>query len=142
MSHTVFSANFPPKNRPDNSDLGILDIEITSQAGVSVLDPNTAAVTASTGELPFGAPMPDVHSTISGRPAYRFRTDDIEMALAPDELLRLWQRDLHSNEYFQLRNEFGVFFEIHDDFYAEDTGEAIQPMFERPEVGEIPKEVD
>jgi hypothetical protein len=128
MGNTVFSREFPPKNRPDSSSLGVLDIEITSQSGVTVLDPNTAAMTAAEGTLPFGAPLPDLPSTLSGRPAYRFRTDEVEMALAPDELLRLWQRNLHPGEYVKLREAFGIFFEIHDDFYVEETGEAVQPM--------------
>lgn len=128
MKITQFSTQYPPKNRPTQTDLSILDIEITSTEGRIVYDPNTAAMTAASGQLPLGDPLPDVGSTISGKPAYKFRTTEVEMALTPDELLRLWRRDLRPDEYFKLREVFGVFFEIHDDFYDEEEGYAIQPM--------------
>ena len=128
MHITTFSNQYPPLNRPMETNLSVLHLEITSTQGVKILDPNGAAMTAAEGQLPFGEPLADLPSTISGKPAYRFRTNEVEMALTPDELLRLWQRNLRPDEYFRLREQFGVFFEIHDDFYDEDDGSAIQPM--------------
>jgi hypothetical protein len=128
MKVTQFSRQYPPKNRPTETDLSFLDIEITSSDGRSVYDPNTAAMTAASGKLLFGEPLPEILSDISGKSAYKFRTMEVEMALTPDELLRLWRRDLRPEEFFKLRDKFGVFFEIHDDFYDEEDGYAIQPM--------------
>ncbi|MBC8741700.1 hypothetical protein F6X40_34630 [Paraburkholderia sp. UCT31] len=83
-------------------------------------------------ELPFGDPLL-LPSVLSGMPSYILRTSEIELALAPRELLRLWRRNLRPDEFFKLRDTYGVFFEIHDDFYFEDTGEALQPVEDEDE---------
>ena len=72
-------------------------------------------------------PRPGVPSVISGRDAVTYRSEDVAIELAPDELLRLMAADLKPDEYFRVRDRVGVFFEIHDDFYDEETGEALQP---------------
>lgn len=75
-------------------------------------------------------PIPELASIISGKPALRYRADDVEIALAPEELYRLASHALRRNEYFALRDRFGLFHEIHEDYYDPDSGVALQPMFE------------
>ena len=73
-------------------------------------------------------PLPTEVSIISGQPAIRFSTDDIKLLLTPEECFRLAANSLTSEEYFSIRNKFGDFYEIHDDFYDPETGEACQPV--------------
>jgi len=117
--------NFPPKNRKSQR-LGILEIKITSKDGTIKTDPNGKAIMGFTGDYPIGEPVPDLKSEISGKPAYRIELDDIELALSFEEMDRFFRLDLTSGEYKFLLNKYGMFHEIHEDFYWED--EAYQPI--------------
>ena len=131
MNPTVFSLNYPPRNRKPTR-LSVIELEVTGQGGSFQLDLNRAMMLACGKELPFGDPLQDVPSVITGTtPSYILRTCEIELALAPRELLALWRRELTPNEFFRLRDTFGIFFEIHDDFYDEPTGLALDRMGDR-----------
>jgi hypothetical protein len=120
---------FPPKNRTTRTDLGPVDIEIGGHHKVLKFDANRLII-AVLNELLFSeldGPIPaEVKSSIlSGRAGYRYCDCDVDMILERDELERFIKYDLTPEEYFKLREHFGKFFMIHDDFYDEETGTAI-----------------
>lgn len=114
-----------PKNRKKTC-LGVLEIKITGDNGTITSDPNGKAIMAFTGNYPIGNPIPNLISEISGKPAYRIELDDIELALSFEELDRFFRHDLTNKEYEFLLNKYGMFHEIHEDFYWQ--GEASQPI--------------
>jgi hypothetical protein len=123
-------ATHPPKNRKATC-LGILEIKITSDAGTITTDPNGKAMMAVYGQYPIGGPIPGLVSEISGLPAYRIELDDIEIALSFEEMDRFFRHDLSATEYQFLLNKYGMFHEIHEDFYASsffNKGKALQPI--------------
>lgn len=137
---------YEPKNRADQG-LGILQIVIDHADGKSQTCPNGLAVSAATamsseeitlppGYLPETSEVfnplklkpTDAKSLISGGPAVIYRSDDLEIPLTPEELFRFMKHDLHPSEYVVLRNHFGMFYEIHEDFYHPEHHFACQPM--------------
>lgn len=134
---TTYSNGHPPKAR---KDLGLSCIEshLVDGVGVLVIDPNRAAVIGFTGKLPLINPTHP--SLLSGKPGYLLRTSDgVEVALTEDELLRMFRHELRPNEVKLLLETYGSFHEIHDDFYDEETGEALQPMGgDAPDAAEAP----
>lgn len=114
-----------PKNRKSTC-LGVLEIKITSDEGTITTDPNGKAMMGAYGKYPIGGPVPGLVSEISGKPAYRIELDDIELALSFDELDRFFRHDLKNDEFEFLLNKYGMFHEIHEDFYW--GGEAVQPI--------------
>ncbi len=114
-----------PKNRQTQS-LGILEVEIEGAEGVCETDPNGVAVMAVTGDYPKLSPIADLKSELSGKPAYYVRVDDIQMALSFEEMDRFFRHDLRKNEVERLIEKYGMFHEVHGDFYIE--GEAWQPI--------------
>lgn len=126
QEYQSFSDRYPPKNRVDTG-LDVLALEISDSLGKWVLDPNRAAVMAYTKKLPVLDPVGP--SVLSGEPGYRYRNGDgIDIILTAEELLRFMRHDLQPKEVLKLHETYGVFYETHDDFYDEETGEAIQPM--------------
>jgi hypothetical protein len=117
----------PPINRIANS-LGFLDIHIEHAEGVIQIDPNTAAKHAYYRSLPVAGCVAELRSDLTGEPAYRYVTMDVSLNLSLVELYRLIRHDLHPAEFFGLIQKYGVFHEIHDDFYDEETGLGLQPM--------------
>jgi hypothetical protein len=124
-----------------------LEMRSSSDAIATDVKPNGAAISALcglTGKKPAVAegfpttgavfdplslePISAMRSMLSGKLAVKYRTADVEIALSPDELLRLLARDLWPDEYFGLRKHFGEFHEIHSDFYDPKTGAAVQPV--------------
>lgn len=95
-------------------------------------DPKITGIHLAQGSKPFDIlsikPIDGVQSIISGEPAVIYRSDDIEIPMSTEELLRFAAHDLRPEEFLKLRETYGDFFEIHDDFYDPDTGEAFQPM--------------
>ncbi len=118
-------SQFPPKNRKPTR-LGVIEMKITDKNGTIDTDPNGKTIMGITGDYPVGEPIPGLFSEISGKPAYRIELDDIELALSFEEMDRFFRRDLTSEEYRFLLNKYGMFHEIHEDFYWED--EAYQPI--------------
>ena len=118
--------DFAPKNRRSVS-LGILEIEIESKEGIHNTDPNGAAQMACLGDYPNLTPIDGLKSEISGKPSVKIRFDDIELALAFEEMDRLFRRQLRRKEVLYLIKKYGMFHEVHDDFYDE-LGYAYQPI--------------
>jgi hypothetical protein len=134
-----------PKNRKQTG-LGILEIEVEHADGVVKTNPNGIAVSAMValqgsmpdlpGRFPTGdvfnphdlTPIDGVFSMLSGEPAVIYRTDEMEIPLSVDELVRFMAHDLKPSEFRVLIEHFGEFHEIHDDFYDPDTGESLQPI--------------
>lgn len=126
--HTKFSSVYPPQNRVVN-DLGHLEIQIRCAMNTVSLDPNTTADAGYCRAIP-GLGEPIGCSALSGTPGFLYRTDEIEVVLSEDELIRLFRRDLQPQEVLSLHQQFGAFYETHDDFYDEVTGRSHQPMEE------------
>ncbi len=124
------NSNYHPKNRKDKK-LDILDIEVESSEGIKLFDPNSIAMMAATGEYQNITPIPNLKSEISKKPAYKIRTDDIELHLSFEEMDRFFRRSLRKREVAYLIETYGMFYEIHGDFYVD--GVAWQPI-------EIPSE--
>lgn len=114
-----------PRNRRSVS-LGILDVEIEGAEGVYNTDPNGTAMMAVTGEYPNLTPIAGLKSEISGKPAYYVRVDDIQMALSFEEMDRFFRHALRKREVEYLIERYGMFHEVHGDFYVE--GYAWQPI--------------
>lgn len=116
--------------------LPVLRLEVAHIDGVEVYDPNSILFASIAGVpdawRPIQGMSPDdvggSGSVISGKPAVIYRTRDKQIPLAPDELRRLVLHDLSAEEFARLRDIFGLFFEIHEDFYCPTTGEALQPV--------------
>ena len=125
MAAKVFSERYPPRNRKFADRLSPIAIEVEGQAGTFQLDPNRCIMLAASRELPFGDPL-ETGSVLSERPGYIYRTAELELVLAPRELIRFWLTALRPAEFIALRDMFGIFYEIHDDFYDEETGTAWQ----------------
>ena len=125
----MFDPEYPPKNR-ESEELPILRLEIEHGGGTEVFDPNGlfALMIQNPDHVTGLTPMEGRTSHASGRPAISYRSADMRVDLAPEEMLRLLNRSLTPTEYFALRDRFGDAFEWHDDFYDAKTGEALQPM--------------
>jgi hypothetical protein len=143
--------NYPPRNRLEQ-ELEFPWIEVTDAKSTLRTSPNAligCVLWGSSGEQPCDragnpideidkgakvfnplalAPRHHVPSLLSGAPSVQYVSDDIAIDLAPDELLRLIAFALRPAEYATLRAHFGMFFEIHDDFYDEFTGQAVGKM--------------
>lgn len=123
---TTFSHQFSPRNRA-STGLGVLGITVEDAKGISEYDPTRLVIACAEGELKGLVPLAGTVSDISGQPAVVLSTSELRLALTPDELQRLVFRSLSPREFFALAYKYGVFFEIHDDFYDEETGVALQP---------------
>ena len=126
-SPSIYSNRLPPRNRTETGLRGPLAIEIGDGEAVLRLDPNRAAEIGFKCDLSLGDPRAGA-SDLSGEPAYAYRTAEVELLLTGDELLRLLRRELEPVEFVRLRDKYGLFFEVHGDFYDLGTGEALQPM--------------
>jgi hypothetical protein len=71
---------------------------------------------------------------ISGHPAVVYAADDVEAPMTTTEVFALVHLSLLPAEYFALRERYGVFHEIHDDFYDLETGLAVQPNGHFPDL--------
>jgi len=136
MSLTVFTSKYPPKNRVETPELGACEVEVSAPGTAETtvcLSTFTASDLAVAG-VAENLPLPVLGqgafiSDISGAPAYRYATSEVQLHLTATEMYRLMRRNLEPAEYLSLRTKFGVFFEIHDDFYDEATGKAMQPRY-------------
>ena len=123
---TKFSERFPPINRVTN-DLDVVSIDVQQAGGVTRYDPNRLIMAYFDGALAQLEPIPGVVSVISQKPAVTYTSTEVQIPLTPEELRRLVSRQLKPAEFFALAFQYGVFFEIHEDFYNEETGIALQP---------------
>lgn len=114
--------------------LGAIELEIHSGDGrVLKLDPNNFVISAFKNSFDLGPPAGK--SFLSQEDAWLYREDDFGVLLSLEELRRLAARELMPDQYLRLRETFGLFHSIHDDFYDE-SGIALQPkgLFEDPYV--------
>jgi hypothetical protein len=143
--------NHPPRNR--NAD--VLDlpwIEITDAEKTIKTNSNAlvgCVIWGATGEQPRdrqenvidalddGAAVfnpldlvarDNVPSLLSQEPSVQLRMEDMSVDLSTEELLRLIARELKVAEYMALREHFGMFYDIHGDFYDERNGRSHHPM--------------
>jgi hypothetical protein len=127
---TQYSKSNPPRNRK-KTGLKNIEIEVVGRDKTTRLDPNGAilvVIELPKKGLPFGEPDEKYPSLLSGGPGYLYRTPEVEIALSSGELISLLARDLKPGQFKALSKHFGLFFEIHQDFYDEASGEALQPV--------------
>lgn len=115
---------------PELSRMGPAAVEISHAEGTLSLDQNRVILMALDGRLGDLGPVPGLSSVCSGEPAVIYRTDEAEIPLTPDEARRLVARALSPAEFAAIRESVGVVWEMHDDFYDPETGEALQPKIE------------
>jgi hypothetical protein len=142
---------FPPKNRLAET-LEFPWIEIDDATTKYRTDPNAlvgCVIWMATGQppsnpdgivvaaLPNGAvvfnplelvPREDVPSILSGGASVGFRHDDMSIDLTPEEFARFVSRMLTPEEYMALRDHFGMFYDIHADFYDDQNGHSYNSM--------------
>jgi hypothetical protein len=129
IEHPYPSDKFPVRNRvPALKDrLPMLKIEVVSAEGSRLEGVNETVVALIYQQWPL-TPIPGEISDISGEPAVIYRTwPDLELRLTPAELRRMALLNFSPDEFFVLAKKYGIAFEWHDDFYDEDSGEALQP---------------
>lgn len=117
---------FPPKDRQATS-LDILRIELHDAIGVQVFDPNSLIIGVIDDTIKLTASGNRVSDITGLPPAVCYKAMDLQIYLSIAELKRMVRLSLEPKEYFALRDKFGMSFEWHDDFYYEDTGDAVQP---------------
>jgi hypothetical protein len=122
------SERYPAKNREGRTD-DFMIIQIEDSRGIQTFDPNSLMIAMFKGSLRLEETIG--LSIISDTFGYRYSDSEVSMILTKPELIRLLEKDLKPEEYFKLRDKFGVFFLIHDDFYDEETGLSLQSMATR-----------
>lgn len=108
---------------------GLIDIDIIDANGKRTFCPNCLAISFCNDTL-------NLHNSylytcdITGNVgAVLFKSSDEEYFLEKDILKRLISHNLTPKEYFKLADKYGADkYMIHEDFYDEDTGEALQPI--------------
>jgi hypothetical protein len=117
---------FPPKNRQPIS-LDVLRIELHDANGIQVFDPNSLIEAVIKNTIKLAASQTRMSDITGFPPAIVYKAMDLKLYLSIDELKRMVRLSLEPREYFALRHKYGMSFEWHDDFYWEDTGQAVQP---------------
>ncbi len=112
--------------------LGVIGIEVITADGVIKTDPNGLVIASSQSAWKKWRPINGCASVCSGEPAVLYRTHEAEIALTPDELRRLSLRALTPQEFGAICDAVGATWDLHDDFYDPDTGEALQPGVDVP----------
>lgn len=144
----VWTSNRPTD--PECQDVGLIAIHLRHAQGEIVADPNTLSLLANDLtpreirergrftiegvedaimdtrllDLP---PVPGLQSVISGEPALLYRTNEAQIPLTAAEIRRMGRRALSPQEFFAICDAVGAIWELHDDFYDPETGEAFQP---------------
>lgn len=114
--------------------LPVLRIEIAERDKVHVGDPNSIVTGILNGELDIPNMGPHVgwNSVLTDEPALQYRCSDIVLELTPAELDRFIRHDLYPEEFLKLRTLYPYrhpdIYDLHDDFYDEETGMALQPL--------------
>lgn len=146
----------PPN--PDNAHIKVIGIELEAGNGKIETDATTAVggflgfhhgeplrgateefqkkMDGLTNFLNEATPLPDTVSIISGEPAIIYRTREVTLPLTLDETKRLVLLALSRDEFEAIIENVGAIYELHDDFYDPESGEAFQPKMEVP--GQVP----
>jgi hypothetical protein len=104
-----------------------LEIQIQDATAQHRFDRNGIVLACVRGEHKTWRPIPDFSSELSSVDAVWYRSEDLQLRLSPDEVYRLVRASLRPEEYYRLRERYGIFFEIQGDFYDPRTGTALQP---------------
>jgi hypothetical protein len=108
--------------------IDFIRIEIHHAGGVKAFDANTLIMTCLNTPAVISTLMsPGEPSVLSGEPALRYKTFQFETWLTSEEIYRMTMRNLEPEEALKLIDLYGPVFEVHDDFYDSETGEALQP---------------
>lgn len=118
------------RERPANplcEGVHFLTITILGADGLQEYDPNGVTLAGLQGQIAAMRPLEEHPSILSGRPGVLIRTSEDQFALTPDEAQRFFLLALTPGEFDRFCDVVGATFELHDDFYDPDTGEALQP---------------
>jgi len=106
-----------------HTGLGAFQVHIIDSGRTHHFDRNTLRNAVTLDTLRLGSSLG--HSDISRQPAYLYRTRELQILLTKGEIHRLVLHELQPSEVQKLRKRYGNFFEIDEDFYQRDTGEAL-----------------
>jgi len=87
-------------------------------------------------------PIDGLASVCSGEPAVLYRTREAEIAMTGEEIYRMCRNALTPEEFEAIVAQVGAIWELHDDFYDPDTGEALQPQVEVPGYAHLTEDFD
>lgn len=122
---------FDPKQRNRMPvSLPILQIEVAGIMGQHLItDPNGLALAGFRREFCGWLGSDRLISDASGRAGCLvYLAGDVRLQLTPREMDRFARHALMPKEYGALVCKFGMFYEVHEDFYDPDTGEPLQPI--------------
>lgn len=130
-----YSDKYPPVNRTVTG-LGTVEIRVHHATGYKLFDPNSSTLAAHSGPAELALGEPCTVSQVSGKPAYLYRNDKVELALTAEELCRLFMSNLRPEEFLAIVKQVGVFYEISGGRYDESTGIALSPRYSYEEQDE------
>lgn len=120
---------FPARNRLLNPDIAGDKIKIAFDSGYAIGTYREILNALTLGELELAAPLQVPGCDIGiGNLAYVYQTSEVSLWMSPDALVRMILKNLSSNEYFCLRERYGIFYEISATFYDPQTGAAFEPL--------------
>lgn len=113
------------RNRVTNPHLGLARIEIVHRAGVLGMDSNEITALIDCGGLADLNGFDHLQCDAGGTgDVLVFRAREVTLNLSKSALIQLVLRNLTAMRYFVLRERFGDFYEICEDFYCPETGRA------------------
>lgn len=116
-----------PKNRELVQSMSSVAAQVHDAAGWHDTSLNELGIAAAQESLALGEPV--ATSVLSGEPGYYYRDVEICLALSACELSCMLRHNLEPEEYFKLREAYGLFHHIGPDYYDVDSGRALAPVF-------------
>lgn len=121
--------SYPARNRLLNPDIDGDKIKIAFDSGYAMGTYREILNTLTLGELELGSPLQVPGCDIgAGDLAYVYQTSEVSLWLSPEALVRMIVKNLSSDEYFRLRDRYGIFYEISSSFYDPQSGDAFEPL--------------
>lgn len=146
---TVFDPMHPPINRRIADGLGVIDVRISGATGTRTFSALSLIMNAhltwaisdsgaiSSIDPAIGDASAQFRCGITGEPGFLYETEDVTLQIAAGPLHRMIFGALRPGEFRALLRRYGAFFEIHDDFYAPDTGLCLQARGPYDETGRL-----
>lgn len=123
-------SDYPARNRRATA-LPAGSIEIEDRGGAVKRLEGEAVLVAMAGEYsghkPLAVGEPGFESLLCGEQGYLLRTEDVEVPLTLREIVHLLLNALAPEQYLKLRETYGLFGPIGEDYYDPQTAKAKQP---------------
>jgi len=116
---------------PRCAHLEVTEVELSDARRTLRLDRNQITIAFLEGVADTLEPVASLKSIISGEPAVILRTSEAELHLTPEEADRFIKCALKPEQFTAICDAIGATWELHDDFYDVETGQALQPKTER-----------